>query len=299
MGGRRTTLPADVEEHYLEVQAQHPGAHVCTGCFTPYATVAEAFACQCPEIELFIASIAGRSDAEGDGSGPRFPEKPGAREAARRASIGDNRYGGTCTECGAWVEPLEGKRAKQGERWTVRHLTCPVVEATPAPVRHNPRDPEPEVVPASNAVKPNRYEAACARCQVLVPAGAGKLAKVDGRWIVTHLEACERPATSVPIVPEGHYAIEGRGDNEWSFYRVDHGTGTYAGRIFVKRVIGGRPDENVPARQVPGILQRIVEDPLAGPRYGQVIGRCCRCNRHLTDDASREAGIGPDCATRD
>jgi len=30
-------------------------------------------------------------------------------------------------------------------------------------------------------------------------------------------------------------------------------------------------------------------------RYGQEIGSCGRCNRRLTDDLSRERGIGPEC----
>jgi hypothetical protein len=38
-------------------------------------------------------------------------------------------------------------------------------------------------------------------------------------------------------------------------------------------------------------------DPLAAAqKYGKLAGRCCSCNRDLTDPASIAAGIGPICA---
>jgi hypothetical protein len=105
--------------------------------------------------------------------------------------------------------------------------------------------------------------------------------------------------TTLPDVPSGHYAIPSTGDNDLAFYRVDRPTeGQHAGRVFVKMIVGGHPDMNVRRDAIAGILARIAADPEAGPRYGQTIGRCCRCNRTLTDETSRAAGIGPDCAGR-
>lgn len=39
---------------------------------------------------------------------------------------------------------------------------------------------------AAPGAKTNRYDAPCADCGLLVPNGAGSLAKVDGRWLVRH-----------------------------------------------------------------------------------------------------------------
>lgn len=107
------------------------------------------------------------------------------------------------------------------------------------------------------------------------------------------------PAPKVTsTVPEGHYAIDGTGHQPIDFFRVDRPTkGKWAGFVFVKRVIGGHPDMRVPRSQVGDVLARIeaagaVE---SARRYGQEIGACCICNRHLTDAVSRSLGIGPDC----
>jgi uncharacterized protein DUF6011 len=161
--------------------------------------------------------------------------------------------------------------------------------------------------PAAPQVRRNRYAGPCRICQHQVPAEAGILRKIDGRWVVEHDGGCRTdgpPAQTQPTapqadVPAGHYAIDSTGTNDLAFYRVDRPTeGAWAGRVFVKLIVGGHPDRNMPRSHVAGILARIAEDgpDAAGQRYGQEIGRCCRCNRTLTDEASRSAGIGPECA---
>ena len=140
---------------------------------------------------------------------------------------------------------------------------------------------------------------------------AGQLTRVVVSEAIDRLKAIPRPRREagtpqrfdrqLPDVPEGHYAIESTGDNDLAFYRVDRPTtGAYAGRVFVKLVVGGKPDQNVPGRNVPGILARIVEAGIAeaAATYGRELGQCYRCNRHLTDETSRALGIGPDCRTR-
>jgi hypothetical protein len=88
------------------------------------------------------------------------------------------------------------------------------------------------------------------------------------------------------------------GNNDLDFYRVDRPTeGRWAGRTFVKRIIGGNPDIQVRGAEARNALNRILA---AGPddakkKYGQEIGQCGECNRHLTDETSRELGIGPVC----
>lgn len=108
--------------------------------------------------------------------------------------------------------------------------------------------------------------------------------------------------TPFPKVPAGHYAVtSATGNNDLDFYRVDvPEDGKWAGCSFVKRIIGGHPDTPVRGAEAKAALQRILDEGVdaAGLRYGQEVGRCRKCNRHLTDDESRAAGIGPDCAAR-
>lgn len=96
-------------------------------------------------------------------------------------------------------------------------------------------------------------------------------------------------------VPAGHYAIVSEGHNDLFFVRVDR---PKSGRTYVKMIVGGHPDQNVAYGRVAGILDRIAAAGVdaAARLYGQEIGRCCRCNRSLTDETSRAAGIGPECA---
>jgi hypothetical protein len=103
-------------------------------------------------------------------------------------------------------------------------------------------------------------------------------------------------------VPAGHYAVESlTGNNDLDFFRVDRPTeGRWAGRQFVNRVIGGKPSVAVRGVTALKAAEAIVK---AGPekaaqRYGQEIGRCSRCNRHLTDETSRAAGMGPECRSK-
>jgi hypothetical protein len=101
-----------------------------------------------------------------------------------------------------------------------------------------------------------------------------------------------------PDVPAGHYAVESlTGNNDLDFFSVDKGKGRWVGRTFVERVIGGRPSVAVRGVQAHRALEAIAA---AGPdkamaRYGQEIGQCGKCNRHLTDELSRSLGIGPVC----
>lgn len=157
---------------------------------------------------------------------------------------------------------------------------------------------------AASDCRPNRFAGPCRFCGGNVPAEQGLLCRLDGRWAVEHKAGGCQPASGHTAAPEatpaavaaGHYAIPSTGSNDLAFYRVDHGEGRWAGRTFVKLVVGGHPEQNMPRSHVPGILARIAADPDAGPRYGREIGRCCVCNRELTDDESRAAGIGPKCA---
>lgn len=71
----------------------------------------------------------------------------------------------------------------------------------------------------------------------------------------------------------------------------------------VLRTIGGRDDQPLAPAQAITLLDRIIamssdERAEAAVAYGREIGSCGRCGRHLTDKASRDAGLGPDCASK-
>jgi hypothetical protein len=207
-----------------------------------------------------------------------------------------NNYKGWCSICRKPVWPRTGTCSKSTTgKWIVSHLTCPTTPAETPDTRSRPQ-----------AERTNQYAAPCSKCRSTVAARTGLLSKPNGRWIVTHREGdCVTAAPAepsdehLPDVPEGHYAVpSATGNNDLDFYRVDRPTeGKYAGRVFVKRVIGGHPDTNVRYAEKLSALQRIAfgTPELAGPRYGQEIGQCARCNRHLTDEDSRTAGYGADC----
>src|SRR5215469_14764263 len=107
-----------------------------------------------------------------------------------------------------------------------------------------------------------------------------------------------RQLGEIPAATEGHYAVTSHtGNNDLDFFRVDTpAEGQWAGRLFVKRVIGGRPDQAIRGSEARELLKLAEDAPVeARRRYGVEIGRCSCCNRHLTDETSRELGIGPEC----
>jgi hypothetical protein len=88
-----------------------------------------------------------------------------------------------------------------------------------------------------------------------------------------------------------------RVDGVVKFYRVQQPVdGRHAGRVFVD---GQGSDEYFPVKNpaaLAAVLTDILADPTAAARlYASELGRCSRCARTLTDEASRAAGMGPDC----
>jgi hypothetical protein len=112
-------------------------------------------------------------------------------------------------------------------------------------------------------------------------------------------------------LPSGRYAITGE-DGTTDFYEVDRGAGKWDGWLFVSAVYGDsesplgsvRPSgcvrgKNIGAVALSSILEKLARDPVeAMERYGREIGRCAVCGRRLTDEGSRERGIGPVCYHR-
>ncbi len=112
--------------------------------------------------------------------------------------------------------------------------------------------------------------------------------------------ADSRTSTQWETVVEGRYAIptEEGAINELAFYKVDRPTeGRWAGYVFVKRLVGPE-EQRLSQKQSAAILAKIGEfgAEKASKLYGKEIGHCGVCGRRLTNDESREAGIGPICA---
>jgi hypothetical protein len=105
---------------------------------------------------------------------------------------------------------------------------------------------------------------------------------------------------SYPKVPAGYYATPRPNSSEIDFWAVQVPTdGHFKGMTFLKRVIGGRPESRVKGSQAFAILKKIEADPTtAGKLFAEKLNHCYRCNRHLTEGASRTLGMGETCATQ-
>lgn len=97
------------------------------------------------------------------------------------------------------------------------------------------------------------------------------------------------------FVPDGRYAIDNASGKGIVFYKV------WTRRNGSRGVDLQISDDYVPVRRsdIAGILNRIGKDVRgAFARYGQEIGACGVCGRTLTDETSREIGIGPICRNK-
>lgn len=99
-------------------------------------------------------------------------------------------------------------------------------------------------------------------------------------------------------VPAGRYAVRAD-DGTVEFFILDIGTsGKWEGFQFLKRQAGDTEYPVKGAARNP-ILEAIEKDPKAAAvLYGTELGVCGVCGKALTNPESREAGIGPVCATK-
>lgn len=132
--------------------------------------------------------------------------------------------------------------------------------------------------------------------------------------LLTHLFKCPRKATSGgdtppwvilqadwPAIVPGYYAVNAPG-HPLHFFKVTFGEKvdkSYAGRIFVKRVVGGQPNQRVTPDVARNFLQ-LASGDVAGARkrFADELERCSECGTHLTDPPSRAAGYGKHCANK-
>lgn len=147
-----------------------------------------------------------------------------------------------------------------------------------------PGTPEPVSTPAMREYvhyTPNQWAGDCADCGGRVLPGIGFVVHEDGYNKVRHRD-CE-----TDYLPEGRYAVEKK-DGALAFYIVNKNG------LFIQASDNVHGVSNA---VVPTIARKILADPVgAAARYGQAIGKCGRCGRTLTDEASRALGLGPVCA---
>lgn len=112
----------------------------------------------------------------------------------------------------------------------------------------------------------------------------------------------EQDYPSVEALPEGRYGIptEDGALNKTAFYKVDRPTeGKWAGYVFVKLMVSDYEKKlAVPVQK--SVANKIVEYGVAkaSALYGWEFKHCGVCGRGLTNDTSREIGIGPDCRAK-
>lgn len=105
----------------------------------------------------------------------------------------------------------------------------------------------------------------------------------------------------LPEVHEGRYALDFGTDhdgvNQIRFYKVDRPTqGRWAGYTFVKRLVSDE-EVRISFGETKDVLTRIAgHEQEAMELFGRETATCGHCGRRLTNDESRERGIGPVCA---
>lgn len=110
----------------------------------------------------------------------------------------------------------------------------------------------------------------------------------------------QRDAAPPPAVSEGRYAVRGS-DGTVDFYKVDHGSGRWAGYVFASLLIGapgGWSEQRLSKPATATLLARIqqvgVEE--SARLFGEKTETCGNCSSPLSDPQSRVAGYGETCA---
>jgi hypothetical protein len=146
-------------------------------------------------------------------------------------------------------------------------------------------------------VKAGTYRAPSMPTPAPLPQAEPTRAKADAwrewRTLAAQLEA----VSSHPSGARFACATEGGSDNDLAFWWISKHE--RSGRYYLRQIIGGRGA--VDTRLSPQAMITIAKKILAAGAYeamilfGQSIGRCGHCGRMLTNQESREAGIGPIC----
>lgn len=164
-----------------------------------------------------------------------------------------------------------------------------------------PKNPEHSHLPAGHVIT-NKREGFCALCGGVVEVGAGFAVAVAHRqWNNYHRQGeCFNEVQALESIECGRYALPNlKGTNDLDFLIV-HIRG---GAKEMLRTIGGHAHKRMPHGETKTHVERLadlsVEERLeAQALYGRELGMCGKCGRHLTDEASRARGLGPECASK-
>lgn len=172
-----------------------------------------------------------------------------------------------------------------------------------------PRRTDAAATPAP--ARTNRYAGRCERCGETVPAQTGTLNKVDGRWVIAHVECPEAPAVAgvdlrsmERFTSKGLVRVAVPGGDTRLKLRIKFARN---GSIYVDDAAEYGEGRNYGVQRqgqsyrgdVTDELTKIVADPQAAiVAYTELVGRCGICNRHLEDKTSVARGIGPVCAEK-
>ena len=104
------------------------------------------------------------------------------------------------------------------------------------------------------------------------------------------------PEQGIADVPAGRYALVEE-DGVTRFYKVDRPTeGRWEGMTFLSIFASSETHPIKDRRRKARVLAEIAADVEGSlRRYGHELGHCGVCGRELTDETSRERGIGPVC----
>ncbi|MGV0985099.1 MAG: DUF6011 domain-containing protein [Limnohabitans sp.] len=220
------------------------------------------------------------------------------------------RFDSTCAACWKRIstgEKLQWSRAMR-KAW---HSECPTQVL-----------PKPEGMEDEGRLMPSRFGGKCANCH-------GRFDEGDMiRYCrpTTFHAGCPAVVTPDPkqsdvdlsALPYGTYrfAVGDKTTGKLRFLLVDlvppvdaqgHAR-QYGGNVYVREQAGGGMNHERLGRQLKGqkyvgegadLLAEILRDPeAAARRYGTELGECSVCGTQLTEEKSRELGIGPVCRKR-
>jgi hypothetical protein len=77
---------------------------------------------------------------------------------------------------------------------------------------------------------------------------------------------------------------------------TDKPQSTWFGRILQTGEFEASPRDATPANLIPGLARFAADPARVASESGRLTGRCCFCNKGLTDERSTEVGYGPICA---
>ena len=122
---------------------------------------------------------------------------------------------------------------------------------------------------------------------------------------VDHVRACYAQGATLAQLAPMHYAVQLGGPlgGKLMFFEVRQvEKGRWAGRKFLNRLLGSPGDwrrERVAPNLAALAIEVIAADPAGcAKRYADEFTCCAACRAPLSDKASRDRGLGPDCAKK-